>query len=321
MNAFDDLLTAAGRVDDATPEQLRRASGSVHAALSAGPGAVPFTSRRPRASLRRKLTLTGAAAAVTAGVVTLSVVSLGAGQHPASGPGQAGSAGPSRPAVTGSGQPTEYTTAAMLLRAAGTAAGAQPGGWPHAAYWHATSVYVQNGHTYHREIWIGHHTGAVLRDPGLGPGVMPLPGPTLFGEGLTWDQLYALPTDPAQLGPVLSNNVKGYGPDPNPTGGVSADQEEFVEIGDLLRESPASPALRKALYDVAADIPGARLVGNLTDALGRTGVGVEIHGEETLLIDPATGQLLAELDQGGKSGTTYLTQGPASTAPAPTTKG
>jgi hypothetical protein len=46
MNAFDDLLTAAGRVDDATPEQLRRASGSVHAALSAGPGAVPFTSRR-----------------------------------------------------------------------------------------------------------------------------------------------------------------------------------------------------------------------------------------------------------------------------------
>jgi hypothetical protein len=313
MNAFDDLLTAAGRADDATPEQLRRASVSVHAALSAGPGAAPFTSRRPHASLRRKLTLTGAAAAVTAGVVTISVVSLGGGQHPAGGPGH--------PAVTGSGQPAGYTTAATLLRAAGKAAGAQPGGWPDAAYWHATSVYVRDGHTYHREIWLGHHAGGVLRDPGVAPGVIPLTGPTLFGEGLTWDQLYALPTDAAQLGAVLSDEVRGYGPDPNPTGGVSAVQEEFVEIGDLLRESPASPALRKALYEVAAGIPGVRLVGNLKDALGRTGVGVERNGEETLLIDPATGQLLAELDPGGTGGTTYLTQGPASTAPAPTTKG
>jgi hypothetical protein len=94
-----------------------------------------------------------------------------------------------------------------------------------------------------------------------------------------------------------------------------------VEIGDLLRESPAAPALRKALYDVAAGIPGVRLVGNLKDALGRTGVGVERNGEETLLIDPATGQLLAELAPDGKASITYLSQGPASTAPAPTTGG
>jgi hypothetical protein len=305
MNAFDDLLTAAGQVDDATPEQLHRAAAPVRAAVSAGLGAAPFTSRRPHASVRLKLTLTGAAAAVTAGAVAGTVLSLGGGQHPAS----------------GAGQPTGYTTAATLLRAAGKAAGAQPGGWPDAAYWHATSVYVRNGHTYHREIWIGHRANGVLRDPGVDRGLIPLTGPTLFGEGLTWAQLYALPTDPAKLGAVLSDKVKGYGPDPNPTGGVSALQEEFVEIGDLLRESPASPALRKALYEVAAAIPGVRLVGNLKDALGRTGVGVERNGEETLLIAPATGQLLAELDSNGKGGTTYLTQGPASTAPAPTAGG
>jgi len=305
MNAFDDLLTAAGRVDDATPEQLRRASVPVRAALSADPDATPFTSRRPSASLRRRLTLTGAAAAVTAGAVTVSVLSLGGGRQAASGPGQ----------------PAGYTTAATLLRAAGQAAGAQPGGWPNAAYWHATSVYVRNGQTYHREIWLGHRANGVLSDPGVDRGLIPLTGPTLFGAGLTWAQLYALPTDPAKLGAMLSDKVKGYGPDPNPTGGVSAVQEEFVEIGDLLRESPASPALRKALYEVAAGIPGVRLVGNLKDALGRTGVGVARNGEETLLIAPATGQLLAELDSNGKGGTTYLTQGPASTAPAPTTGG
>lgn len=31
--------------------------------------------------------------------------------------------------------------------------------------------------------------------------------------------------------------------------------ELFVVVGDLLRESPASPALREALYDVAAPVP------------------------------------------------------------------
>jgi hypothetical protein len=319
MNTFDDLLTAAGRVDDVTPEQLRRASVPVRAAVSADPGAAPFTSRRPRGSLRRGLTLTGVAAAVTAGAVAVTVLSLGGGQHPASGPAQAGSSGPGRPTVTGPGQPAEYVTAATLLRAAGDAAGAQPGGWPNAAYWHVTSVYGRSGHTYHREIWVGHHAGGVLRDPGVAPGVIPLTGPSLFGEGLTWDQLYALPIDPAKLGALLSNDVKGYGPDPNPTGGVSAVQEEFVEIGDLLRESPASPALRKALYDVAAGIPGVRLVGNLKDATGRTGGGVERNGE-TLLIDPATGRLLADLE-GNAWDATYLTQGPASTAPAPTAGG
>jgi hypothetical protein len=207
----------------------------------------------------------------------------------------------------------------MLLRAAGDAAGAQQGGWPDAAYWHVTSIYTRAGHTYQRDIWIGHHASGVLRDPGVAPGVMPL-GPARFpdgGSGVTWDQLYALPTDPAALGALLSNNVKGYGPDPNPTGGVSSTQELFVSIGDLLRESPASPALRKALYDVAAGIPGVRLIGNMKDARGRTGVGVERDGE-TLLIDPADGRLLADI--AGSWTDTFVSQGPSSTAPAATTK-
>jgi hypothetical protein len=319
MNAIDDLLAAAGRVEDATPEQLRYGAVSVRAAVSADPSAIPFT-RRPRGRLHRRLTLTGVAAAAAAGAVTVSVLSLGPGHQTASGPGQPAGTGSGQPGVASPGQPGGYTTAATLLRAAGAAAGAQPGGWPDAAYWHVTSVYVSDGRTDHREIWIGHHATGVLRDTRVGPGVIPL-GPALFpiGRGLTWEQLYALPTDPAKLGALLSGEVKGYGPDPNPTGGVSAVQEEFVEIGDLLRESPASPALRKALYDVAAGIPGVRLVGNQKDALGRTGVAVERNGEETLLIDPATGQLLAELGGNGYR-TTYVSQGPASTAPAPTAK-
>jgi hypothetical protein len=320
MNPLDDLLAATGQVDDITPEQLRRAAGPVRYAASADPGITPFTGgRRSRGGLRGRLALTAAAASVAAGVVTVSVLASGTGQHAA--------IAPTHPAVTGTGsaspsgtsKPAEYTTAAMLLRAAGNAAGAQQGGWPDAAYWHVTSTYTQSGHTYQREIWIGHHASGVLIDHGVGPGVMPL-GPGVFPDGhsgVTWDQLYAMPTDPAALGALLANNVKDFGPDPNPTGGVSSVQEEYVSIGDLLRESPASPALRKALYDVAAGIPGVRLVGNMKDARGRTGVGVERNGE-TLLIDPATGQLLADIV--GTWTATYVTQGPASSAPAATTK-
>jgi hypothetical protein len=319
MNPLDDLLAATGRVDDITPEQLRRAAGPVRYAVDADPGITHFRSGRPPRGLGRRLALTGAAASVTAGIVTVSVLASGAGRHAAT--------GPTHPVVTVTGsasssatsKPTLYTTAATLLRAAGNAAGAQQGGWPDTAYWHVKSTYTQDGHTYyHRDIWIGHHASGVLRDPGVGPGVMAL-GAALFPDGhsgVTWDQLYALPTDPAALNTVLSNNVKDFGPDPNPTGGVSSVQELYVTVGDLLRESPASPALRKALYDVAAGIPGVRLVGNMKDRLGRTGVGVERDGE-TLLIDPATGRLLADMD--GTWSATYISQKPAKTAPAATT--
>jgi hypothetical protein len=72
-------------------------------------------------------------------------------------------------------------------------------------------------------------------------------------------------------------------------------QEEFVEVGDLLRESPAPPALREALYEVAANIPGVVVKGHYTDALGRTGIAVERNGE-ALVIDPGNGQLLADIE-------------------------
>jgi hypothetical protein len=70
--------------------------------------------------------------------------------------------------------------------------------------------------------------------------------------------------------------------------------ELYTVVGDLLRESPAPPALREALYEVAAGIPGVKLVGNYQDALGRTGTAVE-RDSETLVIDPSNGQLLAEI--------------------------
>jgi hypothetical protein len=45
-------------------------------------------------------------------------------------------------------------------------------------------------------------------------------------------------------------------------------------VGDLLRETYTQPAVRGALYEVAADLPGVEFVGRVEDAAGRPGVAV-----------------------------------------------
>jgi hypothetical protein len=297
MTPLDDLLNAAGRVDEITPGQLRHGravlaattamAGTAGAEGPAGAKGLAGTAgaawrRTAGYGLRRKFALGGIAVAACAALITV-------------------------PVIISTGGSGAEASAATLLRAAGNAAAQQPGGWPDAAYWDVVSVYKQGWQTRQREIWVSHHGTSVLRDGGVSAGVLPL-GPGEFpagGTALSWDELYTLPTDPGQLTATLQADIKGAGPDPQ--------SELFTIVGDLLRESPAPPALRKALFDVAAGIPGVHLTGKVTDELGRTGTGVT-RGDETLVIDPADGALLADTESGWTA--TYVRQGPASSAPA-----
>jgi hypothetical protein len=283
-NALEELLTSTGQIEDPTPTTRQRARALLHTAIldldtdAIAPARSPWTRRR-------RFTVAGVAATAVAAVIAVPVISVG-GAHPGA-----------------------NAQAATVLREAGTAAGAQPGGWPDAAYWHSASTYVRDGRSYQREIWIAHHGRSVLRDSGVSgeSGVIAL-GSAVFpagGTSLTWDQLYSLPTDPDRLKSVLQSDIKGAGPDDT--------TELFVVVGDLLRESPAPPALRAALYDVAAGIPGVHVTGNATDAAGREGVAVE-RGGQTYVIDRGTGQLLAETETGITY--TYVSQEPATSAPA-----
>lgn len=101
--------------------------------------------------------------------------------------------------------------------------------------------------------------------------------------------LATLPTDPARLGEELrARKIEG---------GPAGPGEDFVQVGDLLRETDAPPALRAALYRVAETIPGVRVLGPVHDARGRPGLGIvygpgKVHSE--LIVDPHTGVLLAE---------------------------
>jgi hypothetical protein len=283
MNALEQLLTSTGQIEEPTPTTRQRSREILHTAvLDLGTDAIaPARSAWTR---RRSFTLAGVAAAAVAAVIAVPVISVGGGH------------------------PSANADASTVLRAAGTAAGTQPGGWPDAAYWHSTSTYVHAGKTYQREIWIAHQGQSVLRDSGVteDSGVIAL-GSAVFpagGTSLTWDQLYALPTDPGRLKSVLQADIKGAGPDDT--------TELFVIVGDLLRESPAPPALREALYDVAAGIAGVHVSGNVTDAAGRAGTAVE-RGGQTYVIDRGTGQLLAETETGVTY--TYLSQESATSAP------
>jgi len=109
---------------------------------------------------------------------------------------------------------------------------------------------------------------------------------------------WKLPTNPARLGVMLRKRAIEGGP-PGP-------REDFVQVGDLLRETDAPPALRAALFKVAASIPGVRILGRVTDRLGRTGIVVAfvdrppagkyrgMHGLDELIFAPKTSALLDE---------------------------
>jgi hypothetical protein len=105
----------------------------------------------------------------------------------------------------------------------------------------------------------------------------------------------ALPTDPQQL-LVQMRRIDG---------GPRTAGEDFVHVGDFLRETDARPALRAALYRATALIPGTRLLGTVRDHLGREGLGVA-HGNSELIFNPHTAALMAEQTIGDPGWTVYL---------------
>jgi hypothetical protein len=135
-----------------------------------------------------------------------------------------------------------------------------------------------------RRLW--ERLGRPSFPPPPGGAISPLGrGRYLLGNiELTRRQLLATSTDPRVL------YAKLYA-----AGGSPA--EVFTEIGDTLRDRPAPARLRAALYRTLALVPGVRLVGPVTDSVGRRGtaVGFVQDGvEDELIFDPASSDMLAE---------------------------
>jgi len=73
-------------------------------------------------------------------------------------------------------------------------------------------------------------------------------------------------------------------------------------ITDYLREWGVTPEQRAALYGAAARLPGVELLGERTDPEGRRGTGFAMdnpreHMRQTLIVDPDTAELLAQVSE------------------------
>jgi hypothetical protein len=168
-----------------------------------------------------------------------------------------------------------------------------------------------------RQVWIGADGSGLLRESfgtatftsaadrslcqAMPKGAISQPGtsslwfaPHCFSIGPNND-VNALSTDPRELLVQMRRA----------DGGPRAASEDFVHVGDFLRETDARPALRAALYRAAALIPGVRLLGTVRDHLGRSGLGVAYRNHE-LIFNPRTAVLMAEQTIGDPGWTDYL---------------
>jgi len=250
------------------------------------------TGYRGSAPHRRRglvLTISGGAATAAAGATALAIA-LTAGPAGTALPGAAG----------GHARPVHATVAALYKlsrvaakQRASTAPG--PGQFQYTSSVGTGEACTVADHHYYcvnfrdqREIWIGQDGSGRMRDTqahpffptakdrqqwrAMGKTAPPLVGPPSderYGPGKLADgpvDLSKLPTDPATLAQMISSRKIEGGP-PGPA-------EDFVQVGDLLRESDASPELRAALFKVAAGIPGVKLLGTVTDSDGRSGIAI-----------------------------------------------
>jgi hypothetical protein len=310
---LDTLLRDTASVADPTPRELLAGRAALDAATMISARRVVVVRRMKR----RGLSLAAILAAAACLVLVIGPM-LNAGPSPTI---AIPTAEPSRstPAASPTADPVQDSqpvtlNLSLVLFHAARAAGAQQGGWPDAAYWHTVSSHHQGtGPTLRRESWMGHKTPGVVEDPSAG-GTMSLDVGN-FG-GFSWDQLYALPTDSRALEAKLRATSLNGGRDDN--------SELFSLVGALLAESPAPPALRKALWEIAARIPHVTLVGAVKDSAGRPGVEIR-RGDEGYILDPKDGRLLEQYEgtpepvpeaPGGTNWrSTVLEQGPADSAP------
>ncbi|MCL2849164.1 MAG: hypothetical protein FWE61_03835 [Micrococcales bacterium] len=288
-----------------------------------------------RTGRRHRRAQIGGLATVAAVTVIALAVAVGAsggrsGTSPADGPPTAA------PPVVG------HARAAMAAAAPDPAGALDESAWVGAPYWYVKKR-VHTPDTPDSlgpqvvETWMAQH-GTSLRivdgDPatafGQGPGgwVLDDYDPT---TGAAWDVLFALPTDPVALEAELRRAVVAAQERPG-----SVDDMVWGLVTDIYPETPASSALRAALWQVAERLEGTTVTPGVVDSEGRTGTAISrpfvLESSTslvmTLIVDPddltvlETTTTASELDDMDYVLTvTYLAMGPARRLPVEPTQG
>jgi hypothetical protein len=170
----------------------------------------------------------------------------------------------------------------------------------------------------HRQVWVAADGSGLLRESGETPTFTSAADQALCQKS---DPTLSSASGPAStwfaggcfsLGPT--DTMQSVSTDPNTLlaqmrtidGGPNTPTEDFVHVGDFLRETDASPAVRAALYRAAALIPGVRLLGTVQDHLGRQGLGVALTSggnlRSELIFNRQTAALMGEESAGSSPG-------------------
>lgn len=315
---LDDLLASTG---DVTPVDTATLSVRRDAVLAAAREDVTSRARIVRHRRRRRVAYVAAVAAVAC----IAWVA-----QPGSGPISEREALPVPPVVE-----AQFTDASQIVTAAADAAGQQPGGLGDAPYWKVVSEYSQGGSERpeenregRRTIWQGIAGPSVLRDTDGGgftleegkPLELPQATLTVGGRTFTWREINAGALGAAQVRELLTAGESGMS---GKAGRAPHEWYFFKQAGELLGETPASPAVRRAIWNEMSTLTGVTTTGKVTDAIGRTGwdltIAAEGFGSQRFVVDPSTGAIL-QSETAGRGTTyriTYIEAGPAETAPRP----
>jgi hypothetical protein len=275
---------------DMLDERLRRAADLVS---PPEPSLTLLVHRRDRRSRNRRIAAAVAALVVTLGGLGGAVLGLSglAGRETRPGSGTSSvPAGAEPPRPLRGGEYFYERTVTLLPKAFGLA-----GGRVTEETWWATDG-------------SGRRTGvSTTADYGLGPRGMWGPGQ------MAVEDLSGLSFDPAVLRDQLTGRSAPGGASPQPAGtpgfGVYGDSARLWRASHALLEMPnAEPALRAALFEVAASIPEVEMHRDVQDPVGRPAVSVSTSvgdGLVTMFFDPATLQLLAIVEDYGEDTAWY----------------
>jgi hypothetical protein len=289
---------------------------------------------QPGRSAPRTLRRAAAGLALSAGAAALLITQLSSGGHE----GRKNVAVPRASAGTPRTARAAWGSLSLVADAQPLESPPGPGQFEYTASLALNWIDTYNGattsynvsYTERRQIWIGSDgSGRIVEtysNPQLGtakdragwiaagrPSLAVAPSDSTFGPGqlsVGPPNLNRLPDDPAKLATLLeARKIEG---------GPKGPGEDFVQVGDLLREDYVRPALRSAIFIVAEQIPGVRLLGTVTDQVGRSGIGLAYvnswpaqgeTGKSVLVFDPKTSKMIAEETYvtSTKTGKTVLT--------------
>ncbi|MBO2449181.1 CU044_5270 family protein [Actinomadura barringtoniae] len=227
-------------------------------------------------------------------------------------PEEPGHPSPRTGAPSAGPQPIAYATARQVLLAAATSAERRPA--TDGAYWRVSAIRTNIAGAQLNVSWYGKdgvYRQGMRNLTGSAAGQAWLSGPLrsprpfeISDQGFTLAELRSLPTTPRGIVTWAHGIASKISPKWRET-----DVQSFTDglLTQMLAQAPAPPAARAAAFRALASRPGVKSGGVVRDERGREGNELRFGkaGQNRVVVDPATSQLLSETARDARGRTYY----------------